>query len=86
MANKDAILLRSPCSMARLEPWFEPIQPRFLKAPESFRENVAEDANTAIGFFDVFVGLEPEWQIPDSFRLRLDRALIARKNAERLSA
>ena len=52
----------------------------------SFRENVTEDANTAIGFFDVFVGLEPEWQIPDSFRLRLDRALIAKKNAERLSA
>lgn len=41
----------------------------------SFRENVAEDANTAMGFFDVFTGNNPEWQMPDSFRRRLDRAL-----------
>ena len=43
----------------------------------SFRENVAKDASTAMGFFDVFTGQNPEWQMPDSFRLRLQNALSA---------
>ena len=41
----------------------------------SFRENVGSDANAAMGFFDVFTGQNPDWQMPDSFRRRLDRAL-----------
>lgn len=51
----------------------------------SFRENVGEDANTAIGFFDVFTGQNPDWTMPDSFRRRLDRALAAPAKATRLS-
>lgn len=51
----------------------------------SFRENVGEDANTAIGFFDVFTGQNPDWIMPDSFRRRLDRALAAPAKATRLS-
>lgn len=30
----------------------------------SFRENVAEDPNLAIGFFDCFTGNEPNWTLP----------------------
>lgn len=30
----------------------------------SFRENVAEELASAIGFFDLFVGSEPNWQFP----------------------
>lgn len=30
----------------------------------SLRENVAEDPGSAIGFFDLFVGSEPNWQFP----------------------
>lgn len=51
----------------------------------SFRENVAEDANTAMGFFDVFTGNNPEWQMPDSFRRRLDRQLSAPSGSERIA-
>jgi hypothetical protein len=43
----------------------------------SFRENAASDPNAAMGFFDVFTGNHPEWQMPDSFRQRLNRALAA---------
>lgn len=43
----------------------------------SFRENAASDPNAAMGFFDVFTGNNPEWQMPDSFRQRLNRALAA---------
>lgn len=43
----------------------------------SFRENVGENADSAMGFFDVFTGNDPDWQMPDSFRRRLDRALAA---------
>lgn len=50
----------------------------------SFRENVGEDANSAIGFFDVFTGQNPDWTMPDSFRRRLDRAL-AGPQANRLA-
>lgn len=31
----------------------------------SFIENAREDANMAIPFFDVFFGLQPNWQAPD---------------------
>lgn len=30
----------------------------------SFRENVREDAKTAIGFFDLLCGLTPNWELP----------------------
>jgi len=30
----------------------------------SFRENVKEDARTAIGFFDLICGLAPNWELP----------------------
>ena len=30
----------------------------------SFRENVKEDARTAIGFFDLLCGLTPNWDLP----------------------
>lgn len=50
----------------------------------SFRENVGEDANSAIGFFDVFTGQNPDWTMPDSFRRRLDRALAAPRPASQL--
>lgn len=43
----------------------------------SFRENAASEPNAAMGFFDVFTGNNPEWQMPDSFRQRLNRALAA---------
>ncbi len=43
----------------------------------SFRENAKSDPNAAMGFFDVFTGNNPEWQMPDSFRQRLNRALAA---------
>lgn len=46
-----------------------------LRSWWSFRENVGSDANSAMGFFDVFTGQNPDWQMPDSFRHRLDRAL-----------
>lgn len=32
---------------------------------DSFRENALEDASTAIGFFDLICGLEPNWNAPD---------------------
>lgn len=43
----------------------------------SFRENAKADPNAAMGFFDVFTGNNPEWQMPNSFRQRLNRALAA---------
>lgn len=46
-----------------------------LRSWWSFRENVGSDANAAMGFFDVFTGQNPDWQMPDSFRRRLDRSL-----------
>jgi hypothetical protein len=44
----------------------------------SFRENAAEQASSVVGFFDLFVGLEPDWEMPavfrEQFRKRLARA------------
>ena len=37
----------------------------------SFRENAAEQASSVIGFFDVFIGSEPDWQMPTVFRDKL---------------
>jgi hypothetical protein len=51
----------------------------------SFKENVAQDAATAIGFFDVFAGNHPDWQMPDSFRHRLNHVLLAQSSAPRLT-
>ncbi|QYZ69542.1 hypothetical protein [Neotabrizicola shimadae] len=50
----------------------------------SFRENVGQDADTAMGFFDVFIGANPEWQMPASFRCRLEHALTAPHQAQKL--
>ena len=37
----------------------------------SFKENVmAEDPNLAIGFFDLFAGVEPTWHMPSIFSAR----------------
>lgn len=33
----------------------------------SFRENVQEDSSTAIGFFDLFIGHNPNWDAPKVF-------------------
>jgi hypothetical protein len=35
----------------------------------SFRENVKEDARTAIGFFDLICGLTPNWELPSQRRV-----------------
>jgi hypothetical protein len=37
---------------------------------DSFRENVEENGNTAIAFFDLICGLEPNWDSPDVPLLR----------------
>ena len=44
----------------------------------SFRENVAEDANLAIAFLDLFAGEEPNWSMPDKFQPGAVRALASR--------
>ena len=36
----------------------------------SFKENISEDINLAIGFFDHFAGVEPSWLIPSVFHER----------------
>lgn len=51
----------------------------------SFGENVAQDAGTATGFYDVFAGDHPDWQMPDSFRHRLTNVLAADRAAEWLA-
>lgn len=51
----------------------------------SFKENVAQDSATAIGFFDVFAGNHPDWQMPDSFRHRLNHVLLAQAGGARLA-
>lgn len=38
-----------------------------LRAWWSFRENVKEDVNLAIGFFEEFAGEEPNWTMPGQF-------------------
>lgn len=36
----------------------------------SFKENISEDPNLAIGFFDLFAGVEPSWEMPAIFSSR----------------
>lgn len=36
----------------------------------SFKENISEDPNLAIGFFDLFAGVEPSWDMPAIFSAR----------------
>ena len=36
----------------------------------SFKENVQEDPSLAIGFFDLFAGVEPSWSMPSIFSAR----------------
>lgn len=41
-----------------------------IKTWWSFRENVAQDSATAIGFFELFVGGSPNWATPGFFSAR----------------
>lgn len=41
-----------------------------LRAWWSFKENINEDPNLAIGFFDLFTGVEPIWSMPSIFSAR----------------
>ena len=50
--------------------------PRFW---DSFRENAAENPANAIAFFDMVVGLEPNWNAPDVPWMR--RTFMARKQS-----
>ena len=50
--------------------------PRFW---DSFRENAAENPATAIAFFDMVCGLEPNWNAPDVPWMR--RTFMARKQS-----
>ena len=43
----------------------------------SFRENAAEQLSTVIGFFDLFVGETPDWEMPTVFRDKLRTQLSA---------
>lgn len=42
----------------------------------SFRENAAEQASSVVGFFEQFVGEEPDWEMPTIFRDKLHRHLL----------
>ncbi len=44
--------------------------PDDLRTWWSFKENVGEDANLAIGFLDHFAGVEPIWSAPSIFSAR----------------
>jgi hypothetical protein len=50
--------------------------PRFW---DSFRENAAQDPATAIAFFDMVCGLQPNWQAPDVPWMR--RTFMERKSS-----
>ena len=41
----------------------------------SFKENMSEDINLAIGFFDHFAGVKPSWLIPSVFHARVANKL-----------
>lgn len=49
-----------------------------LRIWQSFRENFAENPATAIGFFDVFMGQQPNWEAPEYF---LSRPAVQRAGA-----
>lgn len=44
----------------------------------SFRENIAEDTNLAIGFFDLFAGNSPSWEMPSIFSARKSQNVAAK--------
>lgn len=48
-----------------------------LRTWQSFRENIREEASRAVGFLDLFVGNQPNWEQPDwaPARPRMRRAL-----------
>jgi hypothetical protein len=52
---------------ANLQPSAIAEKPEFW---DSFRENVEENNNSAIAFFDLICGLEPNWDSPDVPLLR----------------
>ncbi len=56
---------------------------RDLRSWWSFRENVREDRWSAIGFFDLFVGAEPNWLSPS---IAADRPAMRRRPLGRPSA
>jgi hypothetical protein len=37
---------------------------------DSFRENLNDDSGVAVAFFDVFMGVKPNWSFPESFLMR----------------
>jgi hypothetical protein len=41
----------------------------------SFRENATEQVSSAVGFFDLFLGEEPDWEMPTVFRDKLRQRL-----------
>ena len=41
-----------------------------LRTWQSFRENFRQDPALAVAFFDVFMGVEPNWIFPESFLSR----------------
>ena len=41
-----------------------------LRVWRSFRENFSSDPGLAVAFFDVFMGVKPNWNFPDSFLKR----------------
>ena len=41
-----------------------------LRTWESFRENFRDDPALAVAFFDVFMGVKPNWTFPESFLMR----------------
>ena len=43
----------------------------------SFRENAADQASSVVGFFDLFIGQEPDWDMPTVFRDKLRKRLSA---------
>jgi hypothetical protein len=45
-------------------------QLRDLRIWQSFRENFQENAALATAFFDVFMGVEPNWNFPENFLSR----------------
>jgi hypothetical protein len=41
-----------------------------LRVWESFRENFRDDPGLALAFFDLFMGITPNWNFPESFLMR----------------
>lgn len=39
-----------------------------IRTWHSFKENVSEDSSAALGFLDLFAGIEPDWSMPAIFK------------------